>query len=105
VREIAEVVLRAFPQAELKITGETGGDPRSYRVAFDKAARLPGFTASWTLAQGVDELSGFLHRNGLKDQAFDSRLFVRLKQLQHGIETGRLDLQLRRQPESSKATR
>jgi len=96
VRDIAEAVHAAFPTARLEITGETGGDSRSYRVNFDKARdHLPGFSAEWTLERGVDEIAAFLRNNGLRDQGFDSRLFIRLKQLQYGIDAGALDKDLR----------
>jgi nucleoside-diphosphate-sugar epimerase len=96
VRDIAEAVQAAFPSARLEITGETGGDSRSYRVSFDKAlGGLPGFAPQWTLEKGVEEIARFLRANGLADHAFDSRLFIRLKQLQHAVETGALDENLR----------
>ena len=96
VRDIALAVHAAFPKAELQITGETGGDPRSYRVNFDKAQQcLPGFAPEWTLTDGVTEIAAFLRANGLKDGGFDTRLFVRLKQLQYGMDTGALDAALR----------
>ena len=97
VSDIAEAVRAAFPGSRLEITGETGGDPRSYRVDFSKALTdLPGFAPQWTLERGVDEVSGWLKANGLNDHAFDSRLFIRLKQLQHEVEQGVLDGDLRR---------
>jgi nucleoside-diphosphate-sugar epimerase len=97
VRDIAEAVRAAFPGARLEVTGETGGDPRSYRVDFGKAARgLPGFAPQWTLERGVAETAAWLKGRGLKDQAFDSRLFIRLKQLRHEVERGALDSDLRR---------
>lgn len=96
VREIAEAIHGAFPNARLEITGEAGGDPRSYRVDFGKALNgLPGFTPQWTLAMGVDEIARYLRNGGLGDAAFDSRLFIRLKQLKYGMETGWLDSALR----------
>ena len=58
--------------------------------------RLPGFAPQWTLERGVDEVAGWLKAEGLKDEAFDSRLFIRLKQLQFEVEQGVLDDQLRR---------
>jgi nucleoside-diphosphate-sugar epimerase len=97
VRDIAEAVQAAFPAATLDITGETGGDPRSYRVDFTKALeRLPGFSPSWTLQRGVAEVAAWLKGQGLKDEAFDSRLFIRLKQLRFEMERGALDGDLRR---------
>jgi len=96
VRDIAEAVGNAFPDAALEITGETGGDSRSYRVSFDKALNgLPGFEPQWTLAMGVDEIARFLREGGLADETFDSRLFIRLKQLQHAMATGAVDADLR----------
>lgn len=97
VRDIAEAVKAAFPAAKLEITGETGGDPRSYKVDFTRAlTELPGFEPQWTLARGVEEIARWLRNNGLKDESFDTRLFIRLKQLKYGMETGALDAELRR---------
>jgi nucleoside-diphosphate-sugar epimerase len=96
VGEIAAAVGRAFPHASLEITGELGGDPRSYRVNFDKALNgLKGFVPQWSLESGVDELAKFVRDNGLGGSAFDSRLYIRLKQLRHGIAEGILDENLR----------
>jgi nucleoside-diphosphate-sugar epimerase len=97
VRDIAEAVMAAFPGARMEITGETGGDPRSYRVDFSKALNgLPGFAPQWTLERGVAEVAGWLKAKGLGAEAFDSRTFIRLKQLKHGVEQGVLDVELRR---------
>jgi nucleoside-diphosphate-sugar epimerase len=96
VSQIAAAVCDAFPGARLEITGESGGDPRSYRVDFSRAQReLPGFAPRWTLERGVDEAARWLNDNGLKDAGFDTRLFIRLKQLRHELEAGRLDADLR----------
>ena len=97
VKDIGHAVLAAFPGAKLEITGETGGDPRSYRVDFSKALNgLPGFVPQWTLERGVAEVAGWLKANGLGSEAFDSRMFIRLKQLKHGVDEGVLDAELRR---------
>jgi nucleoside-diphosphate-sugar epimerase len=97
VKDIAQAVQAALPSSQLEITGETGGDPRSYRVDFSKALNgLPGFAPQWTLERGVAEVAGWLKAEGLKGQAFDSRLFIRLKQLQYKMDTGALDQRLRR---------
>jgi len=97
VKDIAQAVMAAFPEARLDITGETGGDPRSYRVDFAKAlTTLPGFAPTWTLERGVAEVAAWLKDEGLEDDSFDSRLFVRLKQLRYEVERGALDEDLRR---------
>ncbi len=96
VRDIANAVAAAFPNARLDITGETGGDLRSYRVDFSKAlSSLPGFVPIWTLEKGVDEIARWLKEGSLRDNTFDSRLFIRLKQLNHCIESGVVDQTLR----------
>lgn len=96
VKDIAEAVGQAFPQARLEITGETGGDPRSYRVSFDKAlACLPGFEPRWTLQAGVEEVARFIADGGLDADDFRSRRFIRLAQLQHAMAAGELDAELR----------
>jgi nucleoside-diphosphate-sugar epimerase len=96
VRDIAEIVERLVPAAELMITGETGGDPRSYKVDFTKAlTRLPGFSPKWTLEMGAEELDRWIRDGGLSDSAFDGRHFIRLKQLQYLIESGKVNSDLR----------
>lgn len=96
VRDIAEMVKRLVPQAGLIITGETGGDSRSYRVDFSKAANaLPGFAAKWTLEAGAHELDTWLRAGGLGNDHFQDRRFVRLKQLNHLVNTKAVDDHLR----------
>ena len=69
-------------------TGLTGGTVQ----AFDNKA---GFAPQWTLERGVAEVVGWLRAQGLGGEAFDSRMFIRLKQLKHGVEQGVLDAELR----------
>lgn len=91
IREIAEAVARCVPGATLDITGETRGDLRSYRVAFDKAARhLPGFSPSWTIERGCRELSEWFDSRDESVDSFQSRRCIRLKQLKHLVAEKRL---------------
>lgn len=84
IRQIGEAIVGALPSVRLEVTGEAGPDPRSYRVSFAKAASgLPGFRADWTLERGIEEIVAWLRAGHLKDRDFQSRFFVRLKQLQH----------------------
>ncbi len=46
VAEIAQAVADAVPGSTLLITGETGADPRSYRVDFARARAELGFEAT-----------------------------------------------------------
>ncbi|HET9258411.1 MAG TPA: NAD(P)-dependent oxidoreductase, partial [Pseudonocardiaceae bacterium] len=74
VAQIADTVVAAVPGSTLLITGETGSDPRSYRVDFSAARRaLPGFTPRWTIAEGARELCEAYTSYQLSQQAFDRR--------------------------------
>jgi len=95
VRDIAMAVGRWQPEATVSFTGETVNDPRSYCVDFTKAlTKLPGFDPYWTLERGCEELRSWLAAGSLAGRDFQSRLFVRLKQLQHRMEKGELDADL-----------
>ncbi|MFV0463767.1 MAG: NAD-dependent epimerase/dehydratase family protein [Nostocoides sp.] len=91
VADIAEVVHTCVPGSTTRITGESGGDPRSYRVDFSKLrARVPGFQARWGVEAGAEELVDAYRRFCLTTAQF-SRDFVRLAALQDHIAAGRLD--------------
>lgn len=96
VREIAETIVGLLPGVRLDITGEAGPDPRSYRVSFAKAATaLPGFAAEWPLEPGCRETIAWLRAGHLRDRDFQSRFFVRLKQLQHLMSERLVDDRIR----------
>ena len=96
VKEIAETVARKVPDAKVMITGEIGGDPRSYRVDFSKAEKmLSNFMPEWTIEQGCEELNSWFSRDWLADKSFESRFFVRLKQLKYLSANGLVDNALR----------
>ncbi len=91
VREIAQAVAHHVPGAKLVISGETGGDLRSYRVNFDKAKRrLPGFSPSWTIDHGCREVRDWISSRAESVESLQSRRYVRLKQIKHLIAENRL---------------
>ena len=95
VRDIADAVKVAVPEAELRITGETGGDPRSYRVDFSRIGReLPDFRAEWSVADGAAELVREYRARGLTQATFDRR-YTRLARLADRTAAGTLDATLR----------
>ena len=95
VHEIAETVAQALPGTSVRITGEAGGDPRSYRVDFSKAVEsLPGFEPRWTVADGARELAEAYQRHGLTQEVFGQR-FTRLARLQDLAAAGRIGADLR----------
>lgn len=95
VAEIAQSVVDVVPDSTLVITGESGADPRSYRVDFSYARAELGFEAKWTIPDGADELYREYIARGLTATAFFER-FTRLAHLKSLKETGVLDDELRR---------
>ncbi|MEV0381961.1 SDR family oxidoreductase [Nonomuraea sp. NPDC050643] len=95
VAEIAKEVVAAVPGAELLITGETGSDPRSYRVDFARVrAALPGYEAAWTVRAGADELVAAYRTYGLTRAGFERR-YTRLTRLADRQAARTIDAELR----------
>lgn len=93
IAEVAQCVVDAVPTARLDITGETGPDPRSYRVDFSAARHLLGFRAEWSVAAGVAELRQKYVSAGLNQADFDEK-YTRLAHLRTLQSRGLLDKSL-----------
>lgn len=95
IKEIAEAVKEAMPECEILITNEFGGDTRNYRVNFDKIARqLPEFQPQWTVKTGIKQLLEAYKEHDLKAEDFQSRKYVRLKQLTFLLDQHKVNNQL-----------
>jgi nucleoside-diphosphate-sugar epimerase len=91
VRELAGIVAAAFPGTTATF-GPSSADGRSYRVSFDKIARmLPAFQCRHTAASGAAELRGVFERIRMTPETFGFRAFTRLTQLHHLLETGQMN--------------
>ncbi|OUD04152.1 NAD-dependent epimerase/dehydratase family protein [Streptomyces swartbergensis] len=98
VAEIAEQVAEAVSGAKVVITGETGADPRSYRVDFSRfRTAIPGFDCEWTVKQGALELADAYREHGLTREDFERR-FTRLAVLRAASDAGAVDDTLRWRP-------
>ena len=95
VAEIAQSVVDVVPGAKLLITGETGSDPRSYRVDFSSFRDALGFEAVWTIPDGAAELYKEYISAGLTGDDF-AKKFTRLPHLETLRATGVLDESMRR---------
>lgn len=95
VAQIADEVAKVVPGTEVAITGESGADPRSYRVDFSRARRELGFEASWSIADGAAELYSAYVVFGLQADDF-TRRFTRLARLQELRAGGAIDETMRR---------
>src|SRR6185312_638900 len=95
VAEIAQSVVDVVPGADLLITGETGADPRSYRVDFSAIRQALGFEAAWSIPDGAAELYKEYILGGLTHDDF-AKKFTRLPHLEELRSSGVLDESMRR---------
>ena len=66
VLELAEIVASVVEGSEVVVTGETGPDPRSYRVDFSRLARaFPALTPTWDARSGSQDLLDRLREHGM----------------------------------------
>jgi nucleoside-diphosphate-sugar epimerase len=95
VAEIANEVVEAVPGSRLRITGEAGADPRSYRVDFSRFREaIPGFDCEWSIKDGALELAEAYQKHGLTKETFERR-FTRLAWLKDRSAAGAVDETLR----------
>jgi nucleoside-diphosphate-sugar epimerase len=92
IRTIAEMVGEVFTGCETTF-GNSDGDSRTYNVNFDKIHRdLPGFDGiDWPLNRAIRELKAAFEAMALRDDQFESRLYTRLKQINHLRKSGQID--------------
>ena len=74
IREIAEVVAEVVPGCRLEIAPDAGPDKRSYRVSFEKIARvLPEFKPQWDVRKGAEQLHAAYRAAGLTLEEIERR--------------------------------
>jgi nucleoside-diphosphate-sugar epimerase len=97
VAEIAQEVVSAVPGSKLRITGEAGADPRSYRVDFSRFREaIPGgFDCEWGVKDGALQLIDAYRDYELTKEQFERR-FTRLNWLSDRRAEGAVDETLRR---------
>ncbi|MEV4596445.1 SDR family oxidoreductase [Amycolatopsis sp. NPDC049253] len=95
VAEIAQEVVEAVPGSKLRITGEAGADPRSYRVDFSRFREaVPGFECEWGVKDGALQLIDAYRAYELTKEQFERR-FTRLNWLSDRQAAGAVDDTLR----------
>ena len=96
VIELAEIVAEAVPGCEVEVLNRPGEDQRTYKADFSKFARtFPDFAFKWTAEEGARQLADALMAIGLTREQFEGGRFIRLRWLQHLLDSGRLDGELR----------
>lgn len=97
VRTLAEAAQRAVPGSTLTFTGEHGNDSRTYRVSFNKILTVlkDFYKPEWDLDRGGRELVEFFKKVNFTEDQFRGRKCNRLKQINHLLESQRIDQSLR----------
>lgn len=94
VVELAEIVASVVEGSRVVVTGETGPDPRSYRVDFSRLARaFPTLTQAYDTRRGSRDLLERLREHGFSEA--DRPRCIRLAWLTARREQGRLSESLR----------
>ncbi|MEM7191593.1 MAG: SDR family oxidoreductase [Pseudomonadota bacterium] len=100
IRDIAEIVAEAVPNCELEFAPDAGPDNRSYRVNFDKIARvLPSYRPQWDARKGADELYRAYLRAKITWDEFEGPRYQRIAHIRKLMAEGLLSPDLRTVPE------
>ncbi|MFC1531335.1 NAD-dependent epimerase/dehydratase family protein [Gemmatimonadota bacterium] len=95
VRELAEIAAEAVPGCDLELRADPGADQRTYKADFSKMQRtFPDFEFEWNATTGARKVAEGLKAAGLTRDQYEGNRFVRLRWLQHLLESGRLDQSL-----------
>ncbi len=91
VRQIAEIISSLVPSCTLSF-GDSSADRRNYRADFTKIhEQLPGYTCSWDIERGVDELLTIFDRIGLDEELYRFRGHTRIKQIRQLLDTAQVN--------------
>jgi len=97
IREVANMVAEVVPNCEVAFAPGASPDTRNYRVDFQKAeTRLPGYSPSWTLRMGIEELYKAYKDGDLTKDEFLGPRYYRLRTVKGLQDRGILDEKLRR---------
>ena len=97
IRDIAEIVAEVVPGCRLEFAADAGPDTRSYRVSFEKIARLlPAFKPTWDARAGARQLYDAYMSAGLTAAEFEGPRYQRISHIRHLIDGGIIDADLRR---------
>lgn len=97
IRDIASVVAGVVPGCRVEFAPDAGPDKRSYRVSFEKIARvLPAFKPEWDAKRGAIQLYEAFRSSGLTVEEFEGPTYQRISHIKKLIADGMIDRDLRR---------
>ena len=106
IRDIAEIVADVVPGCRLEFAPDASPDTRSYRVNFDKIARvLPAFKPQYDARRGAEQLYAAYRQSNLTLEEFEGPRYQRISHIQKLINEGVLAEDLRHLPTNGDALR
>ena len=97
IRDIAGIAAEVVPGCRLEYAPDAGPDTRSYRVSFEKIAKLlPAFKPEWDARRGAEELAAAYKKSDLDLAAFEGPRYQRIGHVRQLMEQGELTPDLRR---------
>jgi len=97
IRDIAEIVAEVVPGCRLEIAPDAGPDKRSYRVSFEKIARvLPEFQPQWDVRRGAEQLYAAYLCSRLTLEEFEGPRYQRISHIRKLMADGVIGDDLRR---------
>src|SRR5262245_48941385 len=104
MRDIAEIVAGVVPGSRIEAAPDAGPDKRSYRVSFDKIARmLPAFKPQWDARRGAEQLYAAHRSAELALEEFEGPRYQRIRHIQRLMADGVLTPDLRHRREIARA--
>lgn len=97
IRELAEIVKETVPGCEVEYAPQPEADSRTYRVDFSKIKTVLGdyFQPAWDAKRGAQQLYEAYRQIGLTFEDFQSKRYIRLKQLKYLLDESLIDDSLR----------
>jgi nucleoside-diphosphate-sugar epimerase len=100
VRDLAEIVRETVPDCRIEYAKDAEPDKRNYRVNFDKLKQtFPNFSLKWNAKLGAQELLQAYQKVGLKLEEFEGPRYKRIDHIKNRLREGRLDANLRWNPQ------
>ncbi|VIO65174.1 UDP-glucose 4-epimerase [Bradyrhizobium ivorense] len=106
IRDIAAIVADVVPGCRLETAPDAAPDTRSYRVNFDKIARLlPAFKPQWDARRGAEQLYNAYRQSTLTLEEFEGPRYQRIGHIQKLIADGILSEDLRHRRTTDRGAR
>jgi nucleoside-diphosphate-sugar epimerase len=106
ISDIAAIVADVVPGCRLEYAPDASPDTRSYRVNFDKIARvLPAFKPQWDARRGAEQLYAAYRKSNLTVEEFEGPRFQRISHVQQLISEDVLGEDFRRREDAGRGVR